>query len=71
MERRLFGTDGVRGLANTYPMTAEVALALGKAAGRLFLRGEHRAPRGDRQGYAALRLHAGAGAHRRASSPPA
>ena len=42
MERRLFGTDGVRGLANTYPMTAEVALALGKAAGRRFLRGGHR-----------------------------
>ena len=42
MERRLFGTDGVRGLANTYPMTAEVALALGKAAGRRFLRGDHR-----------------------------
>ena len=41
MERRLFGTDGIRGLANTYPMTAEVALALGKAAGRLFRRGEH------------------------------
>ncbi|MEK0084567.1 phosphoglucosamine mutase [Benzoatithermus flavus] len=42
MERRLFGTDGIRGLANTHPMTAEVALALGKAAGRLFQRGDHR-----------------------------
>ena len=42
MERRLFGTDGVRGLANTHPMTAEVALALGKAAGQRFLRGDHR-----------------------------
>ena len=42
MDRRLFGTDGIRGLANTHPMTAEVALALGKAAGRLFTRGEHR-----------------------------
>jgi phosphoglucosamine mutase len=41
MERRLFGTDGIRGLANTHPMTAEVALALGKAAGRLFRRGDH------------------------------
>ncbi|MEM3374323.1 MAG: phosphoglucosamine mutase [Candidatus Woesearchaeota archaeon] len=29
---RLFGTDGVRGKANTYPITAEVALKLGKAA---------------------------------------
>jgi phosphoglucosamine mutase len=42
MKRRLFGTDGIRGLANTHPMTAEVALALGKAAGRLFTRGGHR-----------------------------
>src|SRR5829696_5935128 len=42
MKRRLFGTDGIRGLANTYPMTAEVALALGKAAGQRFTRGGHR-----------------------------
>lgn len=33
---QLFGTDGVRGRANTYPMTAEVALKLGAAAGRYF-----------------------------------
>jgi len=31
VERRLFGTDGVRGKANVHPMTAEVALALGQA----------------------------------------
>ncbi|MBI5508110.1 MAG: phosphoglucosamine mutase [Deltaproteobacteria bacterium] len=30
-ERRLFGTDGVRGVANQHPMTCEVALALGRA----------------------------------------
>ncbi len=30
-ERHLFGTDGVRGVANIYPMTAEVALQLGRA----------------------------------------
>lgn len=30
-KRKLFGTDGVRGVANVYPMTAEVALQLGKA----------------------------------------
>jgi phosphoglucosamine mutase len=30
-ERRLFGTDGVRGIANQHPMTCEVALALGRA----------------------------------------
>ncbi len=29
--RKLFGTDGVRGVANNYPMTAEVALQLGRA----------------------------------------
>ncbi|MBK6467489.1 MAG: phosphoglucosamine mutase [Rhodobacter sp.] len=38
MSRKLFGTDGVRGRANTYPMTAEVALRLGAAAGRYFRR---------------------------------
>ncbi|PZQ96901.1 MAG: phosphoglucosamine mutase [Cereibacter sphaeroides] len=36
MVRKLFGTDGVRGTANTYPMTAEMALRLGAAAGRYF-----------------------------------
>ena len=36
MSRKLFGTDGVRGRANTYPMTAEMALKLGAAAGRYF-----------------------------------
>ena len=34
--RRLFGTDGVRGVANTDPMTVETALALGQAAAHLF-----------------------------------
>ncbi len=33
---KLFGTDGVRGQANTYPITSEVALRLGMAAGLLF-----------------------------------
>ena len=36
MTRKLFGTDGVRGRANTYPMTAEMALKLGAAAGEFF-----------------------------------
>jgi phosphoglucosamine mutase len=40
--RRLFGTDGVRGTANTDPMTADIALRLGQAAGMLFTRGSHR-----------------------------
>ncbi|QDY69119.1 phosphoglucosamine mutase [Qingshengfaniella alkalisoli] len=38
MNRTLFGTDGVRGQANTYPMTADLALKLGAAAGRYFRR---------------------------------
>lgn len=36
MTKRYFGTDGVRGTANTFPMTAETALRLGMAAGRHF-----------------------------------
>ncbi|MEZ5778273.1 MAG: phosphoglucosamine mutase [Paracoccaceae bacterium] len=36
MSRKLFGTDGVRGTANSHPMTAEIALKLGAAAGRYF-----------------------------------
>jgi len=42
MTRKLFGTDGVRGLANTFPMTPEIAMKIGMAAGRLFTRGDHR-----------------------------
>jgi phosphoglucosamine mutase len=38
MSRKLFGTDGVRGRANAHPMTAEMALKLGAAAGRYFRR---------------------------------
>jgi phosphoglucosamine mutase len=35
-KRAYFGTDGIRGQANTHPMTAEVALRVGLAAGKLF-----------------------------------
>ena len=42
MARRLFGTDGIRGTANQPPMTAEMVLRLGLAAGRHFTRGDHR-----------------------------
>ncbi|MFN6977805.1 MAG: phosphoglucosamine mutase, partial [Gemmobacter sp.] len=38
MTRKLFGTDGVRGTANTHPMTAGMALRLGAAAGQFFRR---------------------------------
>ena len=40
--RKLFGTDGIRGKANVYPMTADVALNVGKAVAHLFKRNEHR-----------------------------
>ena len=41
-KRAFFGTDGIRGQANTHPMTAEVALRVGLAAGRLFRSREER-----------------------------
>ncbi len=34
-ERRLFGTDGVRGVANQEPMTSEMALKLGRAIAKV------------------------------------
>ena len=40
--RRLFGTDGIRGTANTDPMTAGTALRLGQVAGLMFTHGPHR-----------------------------
>jgi phosphoglucosamine mutase len=42
MTRKFFGTDGIRGLTNSEPMTAETALRVGQAAGAHFLRGDHR-----------------------------
>ena len=42
MTRKFFGTDGIRGLTNSPPMTAETALKVGQAAGTYFLRGDHR-----------------------------
>lgn len=42
MSKKLFGTDGVRGQANQYPMTSEIALKLGMAAGKMFTNGSHR-----------------------------
>jgi len=40
--KKLFGTDGVRGKANIYPMNAETALRLGKAAAAVFMNGKKR-----------------------------
>jgi len=44
MEKKLFGTDGLRGKVNIYPMTPEVVMRLGLAAGRHFRKGgrQHR-----------------------------
>ncbi|MCF6179698.1 MAG: phosphoglucosamine mutase, partial [Geopsychrobacter sp.] len=42
MKKRLFGTDGVRGVANVYPMTTEVAMQLGRAAAHIFKNGDRR-----------------------------
>ncbi len=40
--RKYFGTDGVRGTANSFPMTADIAMRVGMAAGIAFRRGEYR-----------------------------
>ncbi len=42
MARRLFGTDGIRGQTNIYPMTAGIALKVGMAAGHMFTNGKRR-----------------------------
>jgi len=42
IERKLFGTDGVRGIANIHPMTAEMALQLGRAVAYTLRNGNHR-----------------------------
>jgi phosphoglucosamine mutase len=42
MTRRYFGTDGIRGRANAFPMTADIAMKVGMAAGMSFQRGNHR-----------------------------
>ena len=42
MTQKIFGTDGIRGTANSYPMTAEIAVKVGMAAGLHFISGAHR-----------------------------
>ncbi|MBX3531548.1 MAG: phosphoglucosamine mutase [Rhizobiaceae bacterium] len=42
MSKRYFGTDGIRGRANSFPMTADIAMKVGMAAGTAFKRGGHR-----------------------------
>ncbi len=50
-QRRLFGTDGVRGVANIDPVTAETALKLGRAAAHVF---SQMGSRGGRSGRARI-----------------
>ncbi|NLR99728.1 phosphoglucosamine mutase [Rhizobium sp. P38BS-XIX] len=42
MKRRYFGTDGIRGQSNIFPMTPDLAMRVGIAAGTIFQRGSHR-----------------------------
>ncbi len=42
MARKYFGTDGIRGRTNEGVMTPDIAMRVGQAAGRHFLRGDHR-----------------------------
>ncbi len=42
MKRRYFGTDGIRGQSNTFPMTPDLAMRVGIAVGTIFRRGSHR-----------------------------
>ena len=36
MKKKLFGTDGIRGIANVHPMTTEMAMQVGRAAAYVF-----------------------------------
>src|SRR5512137_319025 len=40
--KKLFGTDGVRGVANVFPMTTEMAMQIGRAAAYIFKNGKRR-----------------------------
>ena len=42
MARRYFGTDGIRGQSNVFPMTPDLAMRVGIAVGTIFRRGHHR-----------------------------
>ncbi len=42
MSERLFGTDGIRGVANVHPMTSEMAMKVGRAAGYIFRHGDRK-----------------------------
>ena len=61
MTRKLFGTDGVRGVANVDPMTGELAMQLGRAIAHLFKEVKGKAPDRGGKGYPAFRIYAGDG----------
>lgn len=42
MKRKYFGTDGIRGQSNIFPMTADLAMRVGVAVGTIFRNGAHR-----------------------------
>jgi len=42
MKKKFFGTDGIRGQSNKFPMTAEIALKVGMAVGARFMDGNHK-----------------------------
>ncbi len=42
MTRRYFGTDGIRGHSNVFPMTPDLAMRVGIAVGTIFRNGSHR-----------------------------
>ncbi len=42
MKKKLFGTDGIRGVANIHPMTTEIAMQLGRAAAYMCKKGDRR-----------------------------
>ena len=42
MSRKYFGTDGVRGVANRAPMSPDMVMKIGLAAGNLYSKGNHR-----------------------------
>mgnify|MGYP000032369947 CR=1 FL=1 len=42
MTKKYFGTDGIRGTANKFPMTPDIALKVGMVVGHKFTDGKHR-----------------------------
>ena len=65
MSRSYFGTDGIRGRANSWPMDAATVLKVGAGRRHQIQPRQPPPPRGDRQGHAAVGLHDGTGADRR------